>query len=129
MESMIRIVGVGIAMAMVIGLLRHAHAPMAVQVSTAFTVVILLLLMQPLQEVMHFFGELGRRSGISGLHLDVILRAVGIAYIASIGAQIAKDAGEQAVANMIELGGKVLILTVGMPVFSSILLALLRLLP
>lgn len=129
MDSMIRIVGIGISVAVIIGVLRNAHAPMAVQLSVAFTVVILMLLVQPLREVMSFFSELGRRSGIETLHLDVILKAVGIAYIASIGAQIAKDAGEQGVAGMIELGGKVLILTVGMPVFSGILLALLRLLP
>lgn len=129
MESIIRIAGIAITMAVVIGVLRSIHVPMAVQVSLAFTLVILLLLIQPLRDVMFFFSELGRRAGVEGLHLDVIMRAVGIAYVASIGAQIAKDAGEQGVASMIELSGKVLILTVGMPVFSGILLSLLRLLP
>lgn len=129
MDTIIRIVGVGVSMAMVIGVIRSMHGPIAVQVSVAFTLVILLLLLQPLRDVMLFFAEIGRRSGLEGLHLDVILRVVGIAYIASIGAQMAKDAGEQGVASMIELSGKVLILTVGMPVFSGILYSLLRLLP
>lgn len=129
METVIRIVGIGIAVAMVIGFLRNAHAPMAVPLSLGFTVAALLLLLEPLRDVVYFFSELGRRAGIEGLYLDVILRAVGIAYVASLGAQLAKDAGEQAVANVIELGGKILILTVGLPVFSQILLSLLRLLP
>lgn len=129
MDTIIRLVGIGIALAIVIGVVRTMHPPMAVQISLAFVVVVLLLLVQPLREIVSFFSEIGRRAGIDGLYLDVILRAVGIAYIASLGAQIAKDAGEQGVAGMIELGGKILILTVGLPVFSGILFALLRLLP
>lgn len=129
MESIIRIVGIGISIAVVIGLLRNTHAPMAVQLSIAFTVVMMLVLIQPLRDVLTFFSELGRRAGMERNHLDVLFKAVGIAYLASIGAQLAKDAGEQSVAGLIELGGKVLILTVAIPVFSSILLSLLRLLP
>ena len=72
---------------------------------------------------------MGRRAGMDRHHLEVLFKAVGIAYVASVGAQLAKDAGEQSVAVLIELGGKVLILTVAIPVFSSILLSLLRLLP
>lgn len=129
MDSIIRIVGVGISIAVVIGLLRNTHTPMAVQLSIAFTVIMMLLLIQPLRDVLTFFAELGRRAGVERHHLDVLFKAVGIAYVASIGAQLAKDAGEQSVAGLIELGGKILILTVSIPVFSSILLSLLRLLP
>lgn len=129
MEGIIRIVGIGIAMAVVIGILRSTHTPMAVQLSISFTVVMMLVLIEPLREVLTFFAEMGRRAGMNRHHLEVLFKAVGIAYVASVGAQLAKDAGEQSVAVLIELGGKVLILTVAIPVFSSILLSLLRLLP
>lgn len=129
MDYVARIVGIGITVSFIIGMLRMMHASFASQVSVAFTVVVLLVLIEPLRDLIQFFIELGRRAEIDNLYLDVILRAIGIAYITSIGSHIAKDAGEQAVGNMIELAGKILILTVGLPVFSNILLTLLRILP
>lgn len=126
---MARIVGIGLVVTVLIGVLRGVHVPIAVQLGIAFTVVVLLLIMQPLREVMAFFADLGRRSGMQGLYLETVLKAVGIAYLAAVGTQMAKDAGEGAVAASVELAGKVLILVVATPVLGAILGTLLQLLP
>lgn len=129
MDDVIRIVGIAIVMTMVLSLLRGAHAPLGVQLSIAIVISILLLLMEPLRELMRFFTELGRRSGMQGIYLDTVLRSIGIAYITAIGTQVAKDAGESGLAAVVELAGKVFILMAAVPVLGAILASLLGLLP
>lgn len=52
-----------------------------------------------------------------------------MAYLATFGAQLSKDAGEGSIAALIELAGKVLILVLAIPLFTALLETLLRLLP
>lgn len=129
MDDIVRIVGIAIVMTVLLTMLRGAHAPIGVQLGIAFAATILLILMDPLRDLMQFFAELGRRSGMQGGYVDTVLRAVGIAYIAGIGAQIAKDAGEAGIAAVVELAGKISILIVAMPIVGAILASLLSLLP
>lgn len=129
MDDIIRIVGIAIVMTVLLTLIRGAHAPIGVQLGIAFAATILLVLMGPMRELMQFFTELGRRAGMQGVYIDTVLRAVGIAYIAGIGTQIAKDAGEAGIAAVVELAGKISILIVALPVVGAILASLLSLLP
>lgn len=129
MDDIIRVVGIAMVMTMILSLLRGAHAPLGVQLSVAIVLSVLLILMNPLRELMLFFSELGRRSGMQGIYLDTVLRTIGIAYITAIGTQVAKDAGESGLAAVVELAGKVFILLAAVPVLGAILASLLSLLP
>ena len=75
------------------------------------------------------FYELGQRADLSGFYLGVILRSIGIAYLTALGAQVSKDAGEEAVALVIEIAGKIMILLISIPVVVAILDTLVGLLP
>ena len=61
--------------------------------------------------------------------METILKIIGIAYIAEFGAQITKDAGQGAIASKIELGGKVLILSMAIPILTVIIETIISMLP
>jgi len=128
-EDLGRIVGAGLVVTILLAFLRERYPALAVQLMMAFVAGVLLLLMPALGRVLGVFADLGRRAQVHGAYLDIALRVIGVAYLTAFGAQICRDAKEEALASVIELAGKVVILLLALPVVMGILDALLRLLP
>ncbi|MBQ4347961.1 MAG: stage III sporulation protein AD [Firmicutes bacterium] len=74
-----------------------------------------------LQEVFAAFGRITGLAGIDENYVSVVLKVIGIAYIAEFGIALCKDAGEASIAGKIELGGKILILLISVPVISTLM--------
>ncbi len=129
MEDMARVVGAGLVAAILLVILRDRYPAMATQLLIAFVAGVFVLLLPALGRVVSVFTELGRRAQVNAAHLDIALRVMGVAYLAAFGAQICRDAREEALGSAIELAGKVIILLLALPVLMAILDALLGLLP
>ncbi|NLN18688.1 MAG: stage III sporulation protein AD [Firmicutes bacterium] len=130
MQEMTRIVAMAIVMAVLLTYLRSAsQGALASQLAIAFMVTLLLVLLPPLQQVMRLFVDLGRRAQIRSVYMAVVLKAVGTAYIAALGAQLAKDAKEETTAAVVEMAGKVLIMLLAVPLVAGIMEALVGLMP
>lgn len=69
------------------------------------------------------------QSGIDDVFLRTVLKIIGVAYIAEFGAQIVRDTGQESIASKIELGGKILILFMAIPIIRVIIETVLQLLP
>ena len=54
-------------------------------------------------------------------YLSVMLKMIGITYIAEFSSGICKDAGYQTLAGQIEIFAKLTILTLGLPVLTALL--------
>ena len=63
------------------------------------------------------------------VYVETILKIIGIAYIAEFAAQISKDAGQGAIASKIELGGKMLILAMAIPILTVMIETIIQLIP
>lgn len=61
--------------------------------------------------------------------METILKIIGIAYIAELGANLTKEAGLSAVAKNIELAGKVFIILLAVPIITAVVEAILNFLP
>jgi len=128
-EDVARVVGAGLIAAILLVFLRERYPALAVQLMIAFVAGVFLLLLPALGRIVGVFTELGRRAQVHGAYLDIALRVMGVAYLSAFGAQVCKDAKEEALANVIELTGKVIILLLALPMVTGILDALLGLLP
>jgi stage III sporulation protein AD len=69
------------------------------------------------------------RAQLNMVFLSALLKIIGIAYIAEFGTQVCRDAGENALAFKVELAGKVMILILAVPIISTIVDTVERLLP
>ena len=58
---------------------------------------------------------------ISDIYIKVLLKIIGITYVAEFSSAICRDAGYQAVAGQIEVFSKLVILAVSMPVLQALL--------
>ena len=53
--------------------------------------------------------------------IQILIKAVGISYLTEFSSLICKDMGENSLATVLDLCGKVEILLVGMPIFENIM--------
>jgi stage III sporulation protein AD len=129
-EDISRIAALAIVMAVLLNYLRSAtQGALATQLAAGFMILVLLLVLAPLRQVMAVFLDLGQRAQIKSAYMAIVMKAIGVAYIASLGAQLAKDAKEETTAAVVEMSGKVLILLLSVPVVAGIMEALVGLLP
>ena len=105
---------------MLINVLRRERPEFAVLLSLATGAVLFLLILPQLAQALRLIDELALLAHVHMLYIDVVLRIIGIAYLAEFAAQVSRDAGEGALAQKVELGGKVLILVLAVPIVGAL---------
>jgi stage III sporulation protein AD len=90
---------------------------------------IFLFLVDQISLIINMIERLATDAKVNLIYVETILKIIGIAYIAEFAAQITKDAGQGAIASKIELGGKILILAMAVPILTVMIETILRLIP
>lgn len=126
--DIIKLVGLGLLATVSALVLKGVKSEMALIVTLVASIVIMSLVVLRLGVVVQFLADLGARSGIEWTYLKLILKAVGVAYVANFGAQVCRDAGEGTIAVKLEMAGKVSIMVLALPVITAVVDAVTRLL-
>lgn len=116
-----KIIGVGIIGTFFAITVRSYRTELGMGVSAAAGIVIFAMVIPQLGEAIKRLSELCEESGIDIEYFKVIIKIIGIAYITQFGAELAKDAGEGAVAKKIEFAGKVSVITIMLPIVENLL--------
>jgi stage III sporulation protein AD len=113
-----------------LALVVKEHKPIFAFMLTVFTgVIIFIFLIDQIAMIIGLLEQLADSANINLVYVQTVLKIIGIAYIAEFGAQIAKDAGQGAMASKIELAGKVLIMVMAIPIISVIIETVIGLIP
>ncbi|WP_176545023.1 stage III sporulation protein AD [Bacillus sp. AFS041924] len=128
--EIIQIVGIGLAATFIILLLNQFKMNNFTLAITVFiSCVLFLFLLDKVQFLLDEIQKLANQANIKNVYVETLLKIIGIAYIAEFGVQITKDAGQGAIASKIELGGKVLILVLAIPILTALIETILSFLP
>ena len=106
---------------------RRGSPEQALLLVLGCVVLVLLALVGAVEELMAFLSELGERSGVAAELFVPLYKTVGIALIVKLGGEICKDAGESALAAVIETAGAVCALLIALPLLRAVLSMLLEL--
>ena len=69
------------------------------------------------------------RADVNLYYLAIILKIMGIAYLAEFGAQVCRDAGQGSTATKLEFAAKILVMVLALPIITALVDTVLRLLP
>jgi stage III sporulation protein AD len=127
--EMLQIVGLGLVATFLALILKEHKSPIAFLLVVFVGSVIFLFLIDQIYEIIKMVERLSINAHVNMIYVETILKIIGIAYIAEFGAQITKDAGQGAIASKIELGGKVLILSMAIPILTVIIETIISMLP
>ena len=86
-----------------------------------------LFLMGQLRELLDFLRELSQLGKMGGELLTPLYKTIGIALVVKIGGNLCRDAGESALAAVIETTGAVCALLVSLPLLRVVLSTLMEL--
>ncbi|MEW6540208.1 MAG: stage III sporulation protein AD [Bacillota bacterium] len=123
-----QIVGFGLVAAVLVVILRQYKPEIALLVSLAAGITLFMLVLGKIGAIVEVLKDLSSRANVNLVYLGVILKIVGIAYIADFGAQLCRDAGEGALAAKIEFAAKILILVLAIPIVMAVLDILMKIL-
>ncbi|WP_343031557.1 stage III sporulation protein AD [Metabacillus lacus] len=127
--EILQIVGLGL-IATFLALIVKEQKPTYAFLLVVFTgCAIFLFLVDQVYIIIRMIEKIAVNANINLIYVETILKIIGIAYIAEFGAQITKDAGQGAIASKIELGGKVLILAMAIPILTVIIETIIDLIP
>ena len=125
----IKIIGIGLVALIIIILLKQYKPEFAIYISLLAGVLILLLVMDQLTQVISLLQSLASKASINSTFLAILLKITGIAFLAEFAVRVCKDAGEGAIASKIEIGSKIIIIAMSIPIISSLLEIILKILP
>ncbi len=126
--NIIQIVIFGLVTTIIIVTVKQQRPDIALLISLAGGTVILIFVVSSLSVVIETISNLFNKSNMDSVYITTILKVIGIAYLADFGAQLCKDAGESAIAAKIELGGKILILLLAIPILTALMALILKIL-
>lgn len=115
--------------ASIVVLVRVYRPDMALQISIISGLIILGFVIAQLSGVVTSLTSFASKYGIDTSYIGILLKIIGIAYIAQFACEICKDAGESALASKVELGGRIMILAAALPAAISILDMVAKLIP
>ena len=127
--EIIKIIGIGLTALIVIIILKQYRPEFAVYISIIAGVFILLLSLSQISGVINLLRDLSSKANINSVFLGIILKITGIAILTEFAVSICQDSGESSIANKVDIGGKVIIITISLPIISSLLETILKVLP
>ncbi|NLO76484.1 MAG: stage III sporulation protein AD [Clostridia bacterium] len=124
-----QVVGIGLTGAVLAVYVKESNREIAVLISLVTGLVLFLFALSQVGAVIKVLTELATRANINLFYLTIVLKIMGIAYIAEFGAQICRDAGEGSTATKIEFAAKILVMVLALPIIMALMESVLRLLP
>jgi stage III sporulation protein AD len=127
--EIVKIIGVGLVALVIIIVLKQYRPEYAVYVSLAASILILTLVFKKLFSVIDLLNNLANKTAINTTFIALLIKITGIAILTEFAVSICKDCGESAIASKMDIGGKIMIVTVSIPVISTLLETVVKILP
>ena len=127
--EIIKIVGVALIGLVLIILLKQYKPELVIYISLLTGVLILLLVIDELKGIISLLQGLANKASINTTFLTLLIKITGIAFLSEFAVSICKDSGESAIASKIEIGSKIIIISMSIPIISSLLEIILKILP
>ena len=127
MEQVIQVTGLCVVGALLALVVKRGSPETALLLAVAAAVVVLLALAGVVKELLAFLGELGSASGVSADLFVPLYKTIGIALVVQVGGNLCRDAGESALASVVETAGTLCALLAALPLLRAVLDMLLEL--
>ena len=127
--DIIKIIGIGFTALIVIILLKQYKPEFAVYVSLIAGAITLFLVFSKLDGIIDLLQSLANTAGVNSQFLSILIKITGIAVLTEFAVSICNDSGESAIASKVDLGGKVIIISLSIPIISSLLETVIKIMP
>ncbi|MEW5865924.1 MAG: stage III sporulation protein AD [Bacillota bacterium] len=121
-----RVLAVCVVATVLIVMLRSQRPEIAIWLSIITAVIVFASMLGHISFLVRALTDLASRTKAGNIYFVTVLKVIGVAYLASFGAEVCRDAGEGAIATKLEFAGKVIILVMALPVLVAVLETIIR---
>ncbi len=127
--DIVKIVGIAIISLVIIVILKQYKPEFAIYASIISGIIILFFVMDKLYGIVNLLTSISNRAGAGTEFIGILLKITGIAILTEFAVSICKDSGETAIASKVDLAGKVIIISISIPIITALLELLVQILP
>lgn len=127
--EVIKIIGIGLISLIIIIIVRQYKPEFTLYVSLLAGALILVFIMDKISGIIDLLTSLSNKTAINNDFLVLLIKITGIAFLTEFAVSICKDSGESAIASKVDMGGKVIIVSMSIPIVSSLLETVIEILP
>lgn len=106
--------------------LKEHKQSFAVNILIVAGIMIFIFMVPKISEVLGFIREIATDSGVDIAYIEIVLKILGISYLASFCSELCKDAGAGSLAAKVEFSGKIMILILAVPILMAVLNSILK---
>ena len=126
--DIIKIIGIGFISLIITVILKEYRKEYAIYVVIICGAIILLYSIDTISSIVNFLKEISKNKSFNTEFISCLLKITGISILTEYAVSICKDSGESAIASKIDLGGKVLIISMSIPIIGTTLESLIKIL-
>jgi len=127
--DIIQITGLAVIAIALINVIKPQRPELGIMLSIITGIIIFMFVASKITIVVSYINNFAEKANVNTVHLSLLLKIIGISYIAEFASEICKDAGESAIASKVELAAKVIIVAMSMPIVGSLLDLIVRIMP
>lgn len=127
--DIIKIIGIGLISLILIIIIKQYKPEFAIYVSLISGILILTLIIDKLTNIISILESISSKASINNNFLGILLKITGIAFLAEFAVSVCNDSGESAIASKIEIGSKIIIISMSIPIISNLLEIIINILP
>ncbi len=127
--EIIKIIGIALIALIIIIMLKQYRPEYAIFISILTGILILFLVMDRLTGIINLIESIQDKFSINTQFIALLIKITGIAFLSEFAISVCKDSGEAAIASKIEVGSKIIIISMSVPIISSLLEIILKILP
>ena len=121
MQELTKIIGIGLLTLVIIIILKQYKPEFAIYASIIAGILILVIAFEKMTGIIELLQTISNKTYINKSFLTILIKITGIAFLTEFAVSICSDAGEKAIASKIEIGSKIIIITMSMPIITSLL--------
>ncbi len=129
MEMIYKIIAVGLITCVAVLIVKPIRNDFAVLLSVVGGIIIILFIVKYVTGIFESLSLIVNQTGLNSSLFSLILKIVGVGYLAEFTSGICSDAGIGGLGDKVLLGAKIVILTMALPILSNILQIIIGILP
>ena len=122
--TIIQIAGIGIMGTLLALQFKNQKSEYGIYVSVALSLLLFFSMGDHLETILDTLDVIGGFVRIDSGYITILLKMLGVVYLAEFAAAICRDAGNQTIAGQIEICAKLVILALSMPVLKALLVTI-----
>lgn len=129
MDEVIKIIGIGLIAVILIIIIKQYRPEFSLYISLIAGTIILLISVDEITDIINLVKQICNKSGVNSEFLQILIKMTGIAILSEFAISICKDSGEASIASKVEMGCKVIIISMAIPIIYNLMEIILKLLP